>query len=157
MSVASEVRAALIKQPGLSHADILEECSGDTQSKALATTLKQMLDRGEVTREGNPGTYTYTLVADYKGGHGNASTPRPNAARPVSKAPRKPKSQPTTAKSQRKTAISVPARVEPDDNHVVALQADGSVFLLDKSDGTYQTLPGGVVQQIISLAGLVVR
>jgi phosphatidylserine decarboxylase len=72
----------------------------------------------------------------------------------IAKTPRKPKSQRKTAKSQRKTAVSVPVRIEPDDEHVVALQADGSVFLLDKSDGTYQSLPPVVVQQILQLAGV---
>jgi hypothetical protein len=162
VSTAKEVRAALTKQPSLSPGEILEACSGDVNTKLLATVLKQMLDRGEVTREGTPGAFIYDLVPGYKGGRGSDSTPPPKASKPA-KAPKeakaiapaaRTKSQRTAAKVQRKTAVSVPVRVEPDDNHVVALQADGSVFLLDKSDGTYQSLPPGVVRQIMQLSSL---
>jgi hypothetical protein len=158
MSIATEVRAALTKQRGIGIADILEECSGDVMTNHLGTVLKQMLDRGEVTRQGTPGTYTYELVPDYTSGRSTSSTPHKATKPAIERAETAPaapkKSQRKTAKVQRKTAVSVPARIEPDDNHVVALQADGSVFLLDKADGSYQSLPPAVVQQIVQLASV---
>lgn len=151
MSIASEIRDALHKTPNLTAGELMKACPSAKNSTQVSGALVVMIERREVIRTGDRGAYQHCLNDDYvPTGSGNGKKKR-SSTRSAKK------SQRTAAKLQRKTAVLAPAHVEPDDNYVVALQADGSVFLLDKADGTYQTLPGAVVQQIISLAGLVAR
>jgi hypothetical protein len=150
MSIRDEIRAAIADGKPFCAGGILARVPGCENDRAkLSQNLSALKTEGKIRRAG---------IVDDEAGYMldfwplSAEGTTLRAAK--GKGAPKTKSQRTAAKSQRKTAVSVPVRVEPDDNHVVALQADGSVFLLDKSDGTYQSLPPGVVRQILQLSSL---
>lgn len=169
MSIRDEIRIAIKNGEPFSASSILAKvpsCEGDRAK--LAQNIAALKSDGKIRRAGIlddeaayalddwPARDDGTSVRRTPAAKTAKATPPPKADPPASKAPRKPKSQRQAAKVQRKTAVSlpVPVRVEPDDDYVVALQADGSVFLLEKADGSYQSLPPTVVRQILQLASV---
>jgi len=173
MSIRDEIRAAIKDGQPFSAGGILARVPSVEGDRAkLSQNISALKSEGKVRRAGILDDEAAYALDDWPARDDGTSVRRKPAKKraekfldsppyvepplKAAKPPRKPKSQPGAAKSQRKPAVSlpVPVRVEPDDEFVVALQADGSVFLLDKSDGTYQSLPPTVVRQILQLASV---
>jgi hypothetical protein len=171
MSIVTEIRDALLKTPGLTAGDLLEACPSASNTTEVSGTLFSMIERGEVLREGQRGSYQHSLVEGYTPKR-SAETAPPPKTKPAKKAAAAknaakkaaPKVQPETAKSQRTAAkrtrvvlATVPAVIEPIDTHWVALQANGNVLIMEKESGEFSELPPHVAAQVANLIRVVVH
>jgi len=175
MSLAQQIRDALgnLKQgASLSVSELAELCDEATSSTGIASLMHSAVARGEVIRTGAPGEYRYQANPAYTPADRGAAvaagiTRRRKAdAKPPktkAKAPRKPRApKPPKPPKAGKPVTTTPQRalrvVEPTlDTHVVALQADGGVFVMDRASGEYHTVPPLVAREIARPHTLVAR
>lgn len=172
MSLAQQIRDALtnLKQgASLSVSELAELCDEATSNTGIASLMHSAVARGEVIRTGAPGEYRYQANPSYtpadRGSAVSAGIKRKRKA--AAKPPKSPAKAPRKARASKPPKADKPATttlhralrvVEPTlDTHVVALQADGGVFVMDKASGEYHTVPPLVAREIARLHTLVAR